>query len=83
MQNDMGYEPVAGQSCPPLAQCTQRFEGLRSRMESSEKELVRLDGESRHTLRSLSSLIKAIWAVALSTFGVLLSFVVWYIQHLG
>ncbi len=32
---------------------------------------------------SLSALIKAVWAVALSTFGVLLSFLTWYVQHLG
>ena len=69
--------------CSTLPQCEKRFDSLRSRLESGEKELVRLDGENRYLLRSLSSLIKAMWAVALSTFGVLLSFLIWYIQHLG
>lgn len=71
-----------GNEREPLAACEKRFDDLRGRLESGEKELVRLDGEARYLLRSLSSLIKAVWAVALSTFGVLLSFLVWYIQHL-
>ena len=60
-----------------------QLEKLRARLEGDEKELVRLDGEARHLLRSLSALTKAVWAAALSTFGVLLSFLFWYVQQLG
>ena len=63
--------------------CEAQLEKLRTRLEGDEKELVRLDGEARHLLRSLSALTKAVWAAALSTFGVLLSFLFWYVQQLG
>lgn len=62
--------------------CEARFDRLRARLDEDEKQLVRLDGETRHLVRSLSALTKAMWAAALSIFGVLLGFVVWYIQHL-
>ena len=71
-----------GLVCEALPHCEKRFDGLRDRLETSEKELVRLDGEARHLLRSLSALTKAVWAAALSIFGVLGSFAVWYIQQL-
>lgn len=62
--------------------CEARFDTLRARLDEDEKQLVRLDGETRHLVRSLSALTKAMWAAALSIFGVLLGFVIWYIQHL-
>ena len=71
-----------GAVCEVLPHCEKRFDGLRERLETGEKELVRLDGEARHLLRSLTALTKAVWAAALSIFGVLCSFVIWYIQHL-
>ena len=71
-----------GAVCEALPHCEKRFDGLRDRLENSEKELVRLDGEARHLLRSLAALTKAVWAAALSLFGVLCSFVIWYIQHI-
>lgn len=66
----------------PLALCEARFDTIRARLDEDEKQLVRLEGETRHLVRSLSALTKAMWAAALSIFGVLLGFVVWYIQHL-
>ena len=66
-----------------LALCEARFDNLRARLAEDEKQLVRLEGETRHLVRSLSALTKAMWAAALSIFGVLLGFVVWYIQHLA
>ncbi len=66
-----------------MALCEARFDRLRTRLDEDEKQLVRLDGETRHLVRSLTALTKAIWAVALSIFGVLLGFVVWYVQHLS
>jgi hypothetical protein len=78
-------------SCPetPVGQlrqvalCEARFDTLRARLHDDEKQLVRLEGETRHLVRSLSALTKALWAAALSIFGVLLGFAVWYIQHLA
>lgn len=73
---------MSSAGCETALRCEPRFDGLRSRLETDEKELVRLDAEARSLLRSLSALTKAVWAVALSTFGVLLSFFVWYVQQL-
>ena len=72
----------AGQMHPrPL--CAARFDTIRARLDEDEKQLVRLEGDTRHLVRSLSALTKAMWAAALSIFGGLLGFVVWYIQHLA
>ncbi len=82
--NQPGYAcgDTAGQM-RQLALCEARFDTLRARLDEDEKQIVRLDGEIRYLVRSLAALTKAIWAVALSIFGVLLGFVVWYIQHLA
>ena len=76
-QDVMDYlERTAKEHSEELAQ-------LRARLDEDEKQLVRLEGETRHLVRSLSALTKAMWAAALSIFGVLLGFAVWYIQHLA
>lgn len=74
---------VPAGAMPQAAICEARFDTLRARLDADEKQLVRLEGETRHLVRSLSALTRAMWAAALSIFGVLLGFVVWYIQHLA
>ncbi len=66
--------------CRTQDSCDTRLEAMRTRLETGEKELVRLDGEVRHLLRSLSAVTKALWAAATASFGVLLGFFIWYVE---
>ena len=57
-------------------------EDITRRAGKHEQDIAGFKSDIRHMFESLRALTRALWAVALSSVTILISFVVWYIQNL-
>lgn len=77
-------------------ECRDEFERIHKRIDKRDKTLETIEGEVQtqavaiartsedviHMAKSISSLTKALWGVAVSLMATLFGFVLWYIQSL-